>query len=163
MNHQYKAINLSKTNNKKIKERKEKPFELNHTFVSDRVPQDFVQLVKYFYPEAKTIEEYWKMAKIAANRNVCEEKPEVLEIALHSFRQLINKVKTAKVRNPIGYFYGIADTNISGCFMIIYMKCMVVHHDSCSSIFRVIGLLKCKHGMEKSSRHNARNIIIFLL
>ncbi|WP_342431572.1 hypothetical protein [Neobacillus sp. FSL H8-0543] len=81
---------------------------MDHTFVSDRVPQDFVQLVKYFYPEAKTIEEYWKMAKIAANRNLCDGKSEVLEIALHSFRQLINKVKIAKVKNPIGYFYGIA-------------------------------------------------------
>lgn len=116
LNHLNKTINPSKTNNQKIEKRTEELFELDHTFVSDRVPQDFVQLVKYFYPEAKTIEEYWKMAKIAAYRNVCEEKPEVLEIAIHSFKQLINKVKTAKVRNPFAYFYGIADSKFHRLF-----------------------------------------------
>jgi hypothetical protein len=116
LNHLNKTINPSKTNNQKIKERNEEPSELDHTFVSDRVPQDFVRLVKYFYPEAKTIEEYWKMAKIAAYRNVCEEKPEVLEIAIHSFKQLINKVKKSKIRNPIAYYYGIADSKFQRLF-----------------------------------------------
>lgn len=116
LNYLNKTIIPSKTINQKIEERTEAPLELNHNFVSDRVPQEFVQLVKYFYPEAKTIEEYWKMAKIAAYRNVCEEKPEVLAIALHSFKQLINKVKTAKVRNPFAYFYGIADSKFHRLF-----------------------------------------------
>jgi hypothetical protein len=116
LNHLNKTINPSKTNNQKIKERTEAPLELDHTFVSDRVPQEFVQLVKYFYPEAKTIEEYWKMAKIAAYRNVCEEKPEMLEIAIHSFKQLVNKIKTSKVKNPIAYFYGISDAKFQSFY-----------------------------------------------
>lgn len=56
------------------------------------------------------------MAKIAAYRNVCEEKPEVLEIAIHSFKQLINKIKSSKVRNPFAYFYGIADSKFHRLF-----------------------------------------------
>lgn len=116
LNHLNKTINPSKTNNQKINKRTEEPLELDHNFVSDRVPQDFVQQVKYFYSDAKTIEEYWKMAKIAAYRNVCEEKPEVLEIAIHSFKQLISKMKSAKVKNPIAYFYGIADAKFQSFY-----------------------------------------------
>jgi hypothetical protein len=116
LNRLNKTINPSKTNNQKIKKRTETPPELDHTFVSDRVPQDFVQLVKYFYSDAKTIEEYWKMAKIAAYRNICEEKTEVLEIAIQSFKQLVNKIKTTKVKNPIAYFYGIADAKFQSFY-----------------------------------------------
>jgi hypothetical protein len=91
---------------------------LDHTFVSDRVPQPFVQLVKYFYPQAKTIEEYWKMAQIAAYRNNHEkETGQVLETAIHSFKQLINKIKSTKiVKKPISYFYGILDGNLTSSF-----------------------------------------------
>jgi hypothetical protein len=68
MNHPKETNNLLKTEkDQKIKERKEEPSELDHTYVSDRVPQPFVQLVKCFFPEAKTIEEYWKMAHIVAS------------------------------------------------------------------------------------------------
>lgn len=116
LNHLNKTINPSKTNNHKIKKRTEAPPELDHTFVSDRVPQDFVQLVKYFYSDAKTIEEYWKVVKIAAYRNVCEEKPEVLEIAIQAFKQLVNKIKATKVKNPIAYFYGIADAKFQSFY-----------------------------------------------
>jgi hypothetical protein len=109
MNHPKETINLFKTNKQEINKRTEEQSELDHTFVSDRVPQPFVQLVKYFYPEAKTIEEYWKMSQIAAYRNNREkETAQVLETAIQSFRQLINKIKLTKVvKKPISYFYGI--------------------------------------------------------
>jgi hypothetical protein len=82
---------------------------LDHMFTSDEVPPAFRQLVKCFFDEAKMIEEYWKMAKIAAYRNNREnEKDQVLGIAIHSFKQMINKLKLTKsVKNPIAYFYGI--------------------------------------------------------
>jgi N-acetylglutamate synthase-like GNAT family acetyltransferase len=83
--------------------------DLDYTFANDEVPQIFRQLVKCFFDEAKTIEEYWKMTKIAAYRNNCENKKEqVLGIAIHSFKQMINKLKlTEAIKKPIAYFYGI--------------------------------------------------------
>ncbi|WP_240465377.1 hypothetical protein [Neobacillus thermocopriae] len=116
LNHHKETINLLKTNNQKS--RKETPKQSNQvenrtvlddTYVSDRVPQPFVQIVKCFFPEAKTIEEFWKMAEIAAYRNLCEENPErILETAIQAFRQLIRKLKyTQSVKNPFAYFYGI--------------------------------------------------------
>lgn len=62
MNPQKETTNLLKTKkDQKINKRIEEPFELDHTYVSDRIPQPFVQLVKCFFPEARTIEEYWRM------------------------------------------------------------------------------------------------------
>jgi hypothetical protein len=79
--------------------------------VSDRIPQPFVQLVKCFFPEAKTIEEYWRMTQIAAYRNNSENETErILEVAVHSFKQLIRQLKfNGVVKNPVAYFYGISD------------------------------------------------------
>jgi hypothetical protein len=111
--------NLSKTNNQKINKRIEEPSVLDYTYVSDRVPQPFVQLVKCFFSEAKTIEEYWRMTQIAAYRNNYEkETDKVLTIAIAAFKQYIRKLKTAQpVRNPIAYFYGILDNKFEGLFV----------------------------------------------
>jgi hypothetical protein len=75
MNHPYETSNLFKTKKQEITKRKEEPSELDHTYVSDRIPQPFVQLVKCFFHEAKTIEEYWRMTQIAAYRNIAKKKP----------------------------------------------------------------------------------------
>jgi hypothetical protein len=109
MNHLIKTNNLSKTNKQKITKRIEEPLELDHTFTNDQVPKPFVQLVKYFYPEAKTIQEYWRMTKIAAYRNSREkETDQVLTTAIQSFKQLISRLKSTKaVKKPIAFFYGI--------------------------------------------------------
>lgn len=110
MNHTKETINPSETKVQEIKKRNEEPLTLDHTFSSDRVPEPFVQLVKYFFDDAKTIEEYWKMTEIAAYKNVCEEdREQVLEVGILAFRQLISKLKSTKVKNPLAYFYGILD------------------------------------------------------
>ncbi|MEH6908030.1 hypothetical protein [Neobacillus drentensis] len=118
MNHPNETNNLLKTENQKIKERKEEPSELDHTFVSDRVPQPFVQLVKCFFPEAKMIEEYWKMVKISAYQYLWENDPElILDVAIQSFKQLIRKLKfNSNIKNPFAYFYGILNHK----FFILY-------------------------------------------
>jgi hypothetical protein len=109
MNHQNKTINLSETNNK-INKRTEEPIKLDHTFVNDRVSPSFVQLLNYFFQEAKTIEEFWHMTQIAAYKSNCEkETDQVLETAIRSFKQLISKMKAKKLRNPIAYYYGILE------------------------------------------------------
>jgi hypothetical protein len=110
MNQPKETSNLLKTEkDQKNKKRKEEPSELDHTYVSSRIPQEFVQLVKYFYSDAKTIEEYWHMTEIAAYRHNSEkERERVLEVAIDSFKQLIRKVKlTNAVKKPIAYFFGI--------------------------------------------------------
>jgi N-acetylglutamate synthase-like GNAT family acetyltransferase len=117
MNH-HETSNPSKTNNQEIKKRNEEPLTLDHTFTNDRVPQLFVQLVKYFFNDPKTIEEYWKMVNIAAYKNTCEEdQDQVLEVGILAFKQLIRKIKSMKIRNPFGYFYGILDRKFMGIFM----------------------------------------------
>jgi hypothetical protein len=117
LNHHNKTSNPLKTNIKKIKERKEtdssnhtennmnKP--LDYTYTSDRVPYSFSQVVRYFYTEAKQIEEFWRMTQIAAYRNHSENRTDLINIAVHSFKQLISKLKVSALHKPIAYYYGI--------------------------------------------------------
>jgi hypothetical protein len=72
-----------------------------------------VDAVKYFFPEAKSIEEFWRMTTIAAYRNNREQdKTQVLDTAIHSFKQLIRKMKSSFVSKPIAYFYGILNKKL---------------------------------------------------
>ncbi|MEH7110424.1 hypothetical protein [Bacillus sp. JJ1764] len=122
MNHHKETIGLTKTNKQYINNRKDdhinqiqqlailtKEVDINHTFVGDHVPQSFVDQIKYFYSDVKTIEEYWRMVYIAAWRNNCEERLDwMVETANQAFRLLIRKIKlTRGVKNPIAYFYKI--------------------------------------------------------
>jgi N-acetylglutamate synthase-like GNAT family acetyltransferase len=109
LDHPKETNNLLKTNNQKINKRNEAPIELDHTFVSDQVPQNFVQTVKYFFSDAKTIEEYWHMVQIAAFRFECDQHTDnILSIGIQSFKQLIRKLKSTKsIVKPIAFFYGI--------------------------------------------------------
>ncbi|MDZ5472855.1 hypothetical protein SM124_14070 [Bacillus sp. 31A1R] len=115
MNHPKEAFDLSKTKKENNNKRKDASLivtqanNLDYTFTSDQVPQPFVELVKYFYPEARVIEEYWHMTKIAAYRNNREkESGQMLEVSIKSFKQLISKIKSGEsVRKPVAYYYGI--------------------------------------------------------
>lgn len=130
LNHHNKTGNLFKTKIKDQNKRQEnvaektsaqiylEEQELDYSFTNDRVPSRFVQLVKCFFPEAKTIEEYWKMTKIAAYRNNREKETEtVLDYAIDAFKQMIRKAKTGKVRNYFAYYYGILDKKFHELFM----------------------------------------------
>ncbi len=127
MNCHNETSNPSET--KKIKDlnkRPEEPSRLDSSYTNDRVPRRFVNLVKCYFNDAKTIEEYWKMAKISAYRNVCEEDPEVVLItAIHSFKQFIRKMKTIKIHNPIAYYYGILQEKFHELFILdlVNMSC----------------------------------------
>ncbi|WP_053071366.1 hypothetical protein [Cytobacillus firmus] len=126
LSHQYITIIPSETNIKKNNKRGEKAAEEqsseitevkhhdekvpeDYLFVSDRIPVDFVNLVKYFFPAAKSIEEFWRMSKVAAYRNNYEKEMDLLlSVSLDSFRQLVRKLKSkVEVKNPIAYFTGI--------------------------------------------------------
>jgi hypothetical protein len=108
LNRPIETSNLSETE-KEIKKRKEETPPLDSTFVSDRVPRPFVELVRCILREARVIEEYWRMVQITAfGYELGEERDVILGIAIDSFKQLVRKLKlTNEVRKPIAYFYGI--------------------------------------------------------
>ncbi|WP_237562939.1 hypothetical protein [Bacillus dakarensis] len=117
-NHHNKTINLSKTikDNKKrtetipAEQKDSQSSVLDHTFTSDRVPSPFTNLVKCFFSDAKMIEDYWRMASIAAFLHNCEQDAEkVLAISIHAFKQFVRKLKSNAIHNPIAYFYGIVN------------------------------------------------------
>ncbi|WHX41183.1 hypothetical protein QNH36_03180 [Mesobacillus sp. AQ2] len=97
-----------------------------HLFVIDRVPSDFVNLVKYFYPAAKSIEEFWRMSKVTAYRNNNEQKADLLlSVSLDSFKHLVQKLKTkVEVKNPL--FYGDPVEEISGALFWRFITCKFV-------------------------------------
>lgn len=138
LNHQNKTDNLSKTETalKDLNKRHEhvadmtsskanlENRELDYTFTNDRVPGRFVNLVKCFFPDAKTIEEYWKMTKISAYRNHREKETEtVLDCAIQAFKQMIRKAKTGKVRNYFAYYFGILENKF-------YRLCLEELHET---------------------------------
>ncbi len=105
LNHHNETSNPIKTK-QNIKERNDAP--LDFTFTSDRVPVSFVDAVKPFFPEAKIIEEYWKMATIAANKNNRDgECVDMIGLSIKAFKQMIIKLKRNTVHNPFAYFYGV--------------------------------------------------------
>jgi hypothetical protein len=114
MNQPKETNNLIKTNNQKNNKRNEVQIELDYTFVCDKVPQAFVQSVKYFFSDAKTIEEYWHMVQIAAFRfEFNQNSDDILSIGIQSFKQLIRKLKSTKsVVKPITFFYGIVTNKL---------------------------------------------------
>ncbi|WP_251028862.1 hypothetical protein [Bacillus sp. ISL-18] len=110
MNRPKETSDLLKTEkDQKIKKRKEEPIHLDHTYVSNRIPQPFVEIVKCFFPDAKVIEEYWRMAHIIAyGYELHQETDLMVNLAIQSFKQLIRKLKLTKaVKNSIAYFNGI--------------------------------------------------------
>lgn len=118
---QPQTINLFKTNNQIKDIRNEEPVveiteELDASFVSERVPTEFLNLVRCFFNDAKQIEEYWKVVNISALKNkVTEEK---LDTAIKSFKVLVRKIKFCKVENTYGFYYGI----LSKKFRALYLK-----------------------------------------
>lgn len=119
LNHPIETSNPLKTKHQKNTKRNETPIELDHTFVSDKVPQAFVQVIKYFFSDPKTIEEYWHMVQIAAFRFECDQQNEdVLAMAIQSFKQLIRKLKSTKaVVKPIAFFYGILTNKLKEFYL----------------------------------------------
>jgi hypothetical protein len=110
---QPETSNLSKTNNKNNNKRsndvsieqKAKKERLDASFTSNRVPAEFINLVRSFYDDASKIEEYWKLVKISAYKNNVSD--DFVDIGIESFKALVRKLKLSKVQNTYGYFYGV--------------------------------------------------------
>lgn len=116
------AINLLQTNKTNtLSKRKETHLykKLNYTFVSDKVPKEFSKLMGYFFNDSQLIEEYWKMVRIDTFRirGVLLDDDVILSTAIHSFKQMIGKLKVGKVNNPIAYFKGVLHKQITAAYM----------------------------------------------
>lgn len=85
-------------------------------FVAHWVPETFVELVKSYYREAKSIEEFWKVVK-QSNRVIdcftgdrAFAPNQELSIGLMAFKEFVMKVKSGvKIENKFGYINGIVN------------------------------------------------------
>lgn len=85
-------------------------------FVAHWVPESFVELVKSYYREAKSIEEFWKVVK-QSNRVIdcftgdrAFAPDQELSIGLMAFKEFVMKVKSGtQIENKFGYFNGIVN------------------------------------------------------
>jgi DNA-binding Lrp family transcriptional regulator len=85
-------------------------------FVAHWVPEGFAKLANYYFNDAKTIQEFWKVVRqqnrivdhIAEKRAFDTEQE--LQIGLIAFKELVMKIKNNKpIKNIFGYFNGIVD------------------------------------------------------
>jgi predicted transcriptional regulator len=106
------GFELEETNTKTKIIRKD---DLDNTYVSDSVPQEFTKLVRCYWDSAKTIEEFWRMAKIACNK--AYDDYALLDVALHSFRQMVGKLKSGAIRKkPIAYYFGVLNAKLDDLY-----------------------------------------------
>lgn len=82
---------------------------LDHTYVSNRVPKRFTELVRCFFDDATIIEEYYRMYRISTYwLETVYDSDVLLSIGLDSFKQIIRTLKRNRVRkNPYAYYYGV--------------------------------------------------------
>jgi hypothetical protein len=113
------SIHFESSLNNNIKKRIEP--SLNYTYVADYVPKEFTNLVKCFFDDAKTIEEYWRMVKIDTYHIKSAfnlEDQDILHTAIHSFKQMIQKLKKGKIKkSPVAYFKGIFSKKIDEVYL----------------------------------------------
>jgi len=134
MNHPIKTIIPSETIDYK-KERTDE-IELDETFTNEEVPNEFVSLVKSFYPAANIIEEYWKMTKIAAYRNNREhEIVDVLPLSIQAFKQMIQKMRNGRVKNPFAYYYGILNKKLETLYFEELTECKDSEQNDDETVF----------------------------
>jgi hypothetical protein len=115
---------------------------LDHTYTSERVPSEFIQLVKVYFSEAKTIEDFWRMTTIAANKHGHKEDlGQVIHIAIQSFKQLIRKMKLGRIIKPIAYYYGIVNKKFGELFFEEWLDLGVNDEENLFNDFILPGFL----------------------
>ncbi|MBY6277987.1 hypothetical protein [Symbiobacterium thermophilum] len=124
----YETSNLSETNNQNninkrnenVSDKKYLGDKLDGSFTSSRVPVEFRDLVKCFYDDYKTIEEFWKIIHIQTRKLLYYTQNDRIALAVDSFKQLVRNIKRGrKVRNIFGYFWGIVNNMLDAEHMRI--------------------------------------------
>ncbi|MGG3847413.1 hypothetical protein [Aeribacillus composti] len=108
--------NLSKTSNQNnINKRNEnvQKENLDGSYTSNRVPVEFRDLVKCFFDDAKTIEEFWKVIHIQTYYLSYYSPDDRISLAIDSFKQMVRNIKRGrKIRNIFGYYWGIVKNKL---------------------------------------------------
>lgn len=128
---QPQTINLSKTINiKKINKRIDngnskmfKNKQFGKEFVNPNIPEEFVNLVSCFYGDFQTIEEFWRMTKIAEHKSGYNLTDfDLLDASLESIRETVKALKLNKVKkNVFAFFFGCMQKILKGLYMEFYM------------------------------------------
>jgi hypothetical protein len=104
------SINL--LNNKRIGDKLDtldNADSLDHTYVSNRVPKRFTELVRCFFNDASIIEEFYRLYRISTYwLETAYDSDTLLRIGLQAFKQMIRALKRNKVKkSPYAYYYGV--------------------------------------------------------
>jgi hypothetical protein len=82
--------------------------KLGKEFINRTIPEEFVNLVTCFYGDFQTVEEFWKMVKIAERKAGYKVTDfDLLDVSLDALKETVKALKIKKVRkNVFAYFYG---------------------------------------------------------
>jgi Fe2+ or Zn2+ uptake regulation protein len=98
---------INKRNNKR----------LTSDFCNEKIPQAFVKYASIINDSLQFVEKLWSKVQIAAWKNSCEKRADQVEsISIQSIKQLIRKVKVAKVREKYAYFYSILNSKFEDLY-----------------------------------------------
>ncbi|UQD51827.1 hypothetical protein C0971_07075 [Bacillus methanolicus] len=105
------APNKKPSKNKTINLKNKRTMALNSSFVSNKIPSAFTNLVKCFYDDAWTIEEFYKVVHVSIRCLSYYTEEDKLELAVKAFKQLVRnmKLKKTKIKNVFGYYWGICN------------------------------------------------------
>lgn len=83
-------------------------------FVAHWVPEQFAQLANYYFNDAKSIQEFWKVVKQCNKPDRKGElaftKDQEITIAIKAFKEFVMKIKKGtRMNNAFGYFNGIVN------------------------------------------------------
>ncbi|EIJ80176.1 hypothetical protein PB1_07442 [Bacillus methanolicus PB1] len=103
--------NKKPSKNETINLKNKRKMALNSSFVSNKIPSAFTNLVKCFYDDAWTIEEYYKVVRVSTRCLSYYTEEDKLELAVKAFKQLVRNIKQKKTRikNVFGYYWGICN------------------------------------------------------
>ncbi|AIE60399.1 hypothetical protein [Bacillus methanolicus] len=105
------APNKKPSKNKAINLEFKRTMALNSSFVSNKIPSAFTNLVKCFFDDAWTIEEFYKVVHVSTRCLSYYTEEDKLELAVKAFKQLVRniKLKKTKINNVFGYYWGICN------------------------------------------------------
>jgi hypothetical protein len=106
---------------------------LNSSFVSNKIPSAFTNLVKCFYDDAKMIEEFYKVVKISTRCLSYYTEEDKLELAVKAFKQLVRNMKLnkRKIKNVFGYYWGICNKMLDEEYFEILKEGLTISSGSC--------------------------------
>ncbi|MFC0235515.1 helix-turn-helix domain-containing protein [Fictibacillus phosphorivorans] len=91
--------------------------QLTSEFCSEKIPQTFVKYASIINDSLNFVEKLWSKVQLAAWKNSCEHQIDQVEtISIQSIKQLIRKIKVAKVRDKHAYFYSVLNAKMEDLY-----------------------------------------------